>query len=264
MIVAIHQPCFLPWLGYLHRMAQADVFVLLDDVQFERANFQNRTRIRMPCGGARPAEGARVPDYESRWLTVPVLQRSQKESILEKEVDNRLEGPRHWSAIQLATLRHAYREAAFTSLYLPVLKNLLSARWQHLASLNFALLEVLRDAFGIRTPVVRSSELGAQGAKSGLILDICRKLGAGTFLGGMGGSREYLEREAFERAGVSVHWQEFRHPVYPQCGSAPFTAGLSSIDLLLNCGPQGRQLFIPEGSSARDGEQAAQQLRAAA
>ena len=74
MIAAIHQPHFLPWLGYLHRMACADVFVLLDHVQFERRNYQNRTMIRL--------------DGEPRWLTVPVLQRSQKERIIDKSVDN--------------------------------------------------------------------------------------------------------------------------------------------------------------------------------
>src|SRR5262249_11031495 len=60
MKVAIHQPCFLPWLGYLDRMARSDLFVLLDHVQFERRGYQNRTPIRM--------EG------EQRWLTVPVVQ----------------------------------------------------------------------------------------------------------------------------------------------------------------------------------------------
>jgi hypothetical protein len=108
---------------------------------------------------------------------------------------------------------------------------------------------------------VRSSELAPQGAKSELILELCRTLGAKTFLGGMGGSREYLDRDAFQRAGVGVMWQEFRHPVYPQCGSAPFIAGLSSIDLLLNCGPQGRQLFVSEPSRQPEAQQ---DLRAAA
>src|SRR3954470_13110920 len=104
MIVSIHQPCYLPWLGYLQRMAQADVFVLLDHVQFERANYQNRTRILM--------------DGAPRWLTVPVVQRSQKERIIDKEVDSRLDAAR-WGVNHHATLRHAYREAAFRREYLP-------------------------------------------------------------------------------------------------------------------------------------------------
>ena len=232
MIVSIHQPCYLPWLGYLQRMAQADLFVVLDHVQFERANYQNRTRI--------------LVDGEPRWLTVPVVQRSQKERILDKEIDNRLEGPRHWSRAHLGTLRHAYRAAPFAGTYLPALKQILDASWLHLAALDLALLEVLRDAFGIRTPLVRSSELTVSGAKSQLVLEICQALGADCFLGGMGGSRAYLDTEAFRRAGIRVQWQDFQHPVYNQCGGGGFVGGLSSIDLLLNCGPRGRHLFIDQ------------------
>jgi hypothetical protein len=131
------------------------------------------------------------------------------------------------------------------------LKEIFSARWTHLAALNQVLLDLLRDAFGIRTPVIRSSELGAQGAKSELVLEICRTLGAKTFLGGMGGSRSYLDREAFARAGVEVRWQMFQHPLYAQCGAEPFVAGLSSVDLLLNCGPQGRHLFLSQAAAQR-------------
>ena len=175
MIVTIHQPHFLPWLGYLHRMAQADLFVVLDHVQFERANYQNRTRIRMQCGA----------DCEARWLTVPLIQRSQKERIVDKEVDNRLEDAR-WGPKLYATLRQAYREAPFRDLYAPALKKLFDTPWTRLVDLNLAFLELLREAFGIRTPLVRSSELGVQGAKSELVLALCRAVKADCFLGGLG------------------------------------------------------------------------------
>jgi hypothetical protein len=242
MIVSIHQPCYLPWLGYLQRMAEADVFVLLDHVQFERANYQNRTRI--------------LVDGEPRWLTVPVIQRSQKETILEKEIDNRLQGPRHWGRVHAATLRHAYRDAPCANLYLPALREILDARWERLVDLDVAMLEVLRDAFGIRTPLVRSSKLDVRGAKSELILEICRELGADCFLGGMGGSRAYLDADAFRRAGVRVKWQDFRHPVYTQCDAGEFVPGLSAVDLLLNRGPLGRHLFI-DSAGARSAARAA-------
>ncbi len=242
MIVAIHQPCFLPWLGYLQRMARADLFVLLDHVQFERQNYQNRTRVRVRSGAA---AGSGAPDYEARWLTVPVVQRSRDERILEKDIDHSGEGRRHWAAVACTTLRHAYRDAAYADRYLPELCKLLSFRWAKLAELNEALLGFLREAFAIRTPMVRSSALGVSGAKSALVLDICRAVGARTFLGGMGGSRRYLDAGAFAEAGIGVQWQELEHPVYPQCGAAPFIPGLSSLDLLLNCGPLGRDRFIP-------------------
>lgn len=246
MIVAIHQPHFMPWLGYLHRMAQADLFVLLDHVQFERANYQNRTRIRMPAASAAGAAS------EARWLTVPVVQRSQKERIVDKEVDNRLEGPRRWGPIHYATLRQAYREAPHLARYAPELKKIFDASWSRLIDLNLALLGFLRDAFGIDTPLVRSSELGVEGAKSELILALCQAVGARCFLGGLGGTRSYLDAAAFARAGIAVRWQQFSHPVYGQRGPGPFTPGLSSVDLLFNCGPGSRDLLLKETDAQRE------------
>ena len=241
MIVTIHQPHFLPWLGYLHRMAHADLFVLLDHVQFERGNrasYQNRTRYLM--------------DGEARWLTVPVVQRSHKERILDKEIDSRRDGARWRGASLFATLRHAYREAPYRDRYAPQLKKIFDAPWERLIDLNLALLEVLRDALGIRTPLVRSSELDVSGAKSELIIDICRAVGADRFLGGLGGTRAYLDRAAFERAGIRVLWQQFQHPTYRQCGAAPFTPGLSSVDLLFNCGPQSRAMALGRCDAMRE------------
>ena len=228
MVVVIHQPHFLPWLGYLHRMAQADLFVLLDHVQFERRNYQNRTMIRL--------------DGEARWLTVPVVQRSQKERIVDKEVDNRFDNAR-WGANHFSTLRYAYREAGFFGSYAAELKALLETRFERLADLNQAALHWLRGAFGITTPLARSSELGVPGARAELIINVCKAVGADTLLAGFGGSRGYLDPAAFEREGVRIRWHEFKHPVYPQCGAAPFTPGLSAIDMLFNCGPQSARLL---------------------
>lgn len=232
MIVSIHQPLFLPWLGYLDRMSRADVFVILDHVQFERANYQNRARI--------------LVNGEAHWLTVPVVQRSQQERILEKQVDNRLEGRRSWSVRLHETLRRAYRDAPFFELFSGEIKSLFAARWKRLVDLDLATIGLLREAFDIRTPMVMSSQLGVGGAKSDLVLGICRALGASVFLGGMGGSRRYLDAEAFERAGIRVHWQQFRHPVYPQGGAQAFVPGLSALDLLFRRGPPGRERFLAE------------------
>ncbi|HUF80695.1 MAG TPA: WbqC family protein, partial [Burkholderiales bacterium] len=198
MIVAIHQPHYLPWLGYLHRMAKVDLFIVLDHVQFERRNYQNRSQILL--------EGA------GHWLTVPVVQRSQKERIIDKLVDNG--APRPWGPLHFATLRHAYRKAQHFGAYAAALREILEARWERLAELDRAMLDFLRDAFQIRTPVARSSELEVEGAKSDLILNLCRAVGADTLLGGFGGSRGYLDLEAFAREGVRIQWHDFKHPSY--------------------------------------------------
>jgi hypothetical protein len=226
--IAIHQPHLLPWLGYLHRMASVDLFVVLDHVQFERRNYQNRAAIRM--------EG------ESRWLTVPVVQRSQKERIVEKEIDNAVAwGPKHFS-----TLRHAYRDAGFFSAYATSLKGIFDRPWGRLSELTSVTMEFLRDAFAIRTPLVRSSELGVDGAKSDLILAICKTVKADALVAGFGGSRGYLQVDKFAEEGVAIEWHQFTHPEYRQCGTAPFMPGLASIDLLFNCGPASRAILLGE------------------
>jgi hypothetical protein len=219
MIVAIHQPHFLPWLGYLHRIASADLFVLLDHVQFERRNYQNRTMIRV--------------NGEARWLTVPVVQRSQKERIVDKEVDNRLDGAKGWAPANFATLRHAYGRTPFFADYAPAFERLFARR----------------EAFSIDTPLARSSKLAVEGTRGDLLLSICRAAGARTLLAGMGGSRGYLDVAAFANAGIEIVFHDWVHPQYRQCGPGEFIRGLSAIDLLFNSGPRSRAVLLGNSES---------------
>ncbi|HKU46617.1 MAG TPA: WbqC family protein [Burkholderiales bacterium] len=232
MLVAIHQPHYLPWLGYLQRMARADLFIVLDHVQFERGNYQNRSQVRV--------NGA------PHWLTVPVQQRSQKECIVEKAIDN----SRRWGLQHFETLRRAYASAGFFGLYATDLRAILDCEYQRLADLNEHTLGFLRNAFDIRTPLVKSSGLGVDGAKSELVLNLCKAVGASALLVGLGGSRHYLDRAAFAEAGIALQLQEFTHPVYRQRGTG-FDAGLSAVDLLFNCGPASRGILLGEGTELR-------------
>jgi WbqC-like protein family len=224
MIVAAHQPHYLPWLGYLDRMRQADLFVILDHVQFERRGYQNRTRV--------------LVDGQPQWLTVPVEQRSQQERIIDKQIANPpADDKKSWASKHYQTLRHAYRQAPFFADYAPQLRQILESPGDRLADLNERSLLFLREAFDIRTPMVKSSELNIQGARSDMILNVCQVVGADIYLAGLGGSRDYLDRSMFADAGIAIAWQEFDHPRYAQCGKQAFVPGLSAIDLLFNHAP---------------------------
>lgn len=230
MIVSISQPTFLPWLGYMHRMVQADLFIVLDHVQFERRNYQNRTRIRL--------------ENRERWLTVPVQQQSQQERIIDKLIANpEAEETRWWGADMIRTLRHAYRSAPHLDVYLNTVKDIIESRPERLIDLDLEMLEFLRKALSIETPMLTSSSLKVAGTRSDLILNLCLEVDADTYLAGMGGSRDYLDREAFARAGVEIAWQDFQHPRHIQCGGGDFISGLSSIDMLMNLGPESRHLL---------------------
>jgi hypothetical protein len=236
VIVSIHQPHFLPWLGYLDRMRRCDVFVLLDHVQFERQNYQNRVKIKTGHGPL--------------WLTVPVLQRSRSEAIVDKRIDNQARGRHHWSHRIYAAVEHAYRGAPHFDARGSQLRTILSQPWDRLAELDRALLDWLREELHVRTPLVRSSELAVSGSKGELVLDICRLLGASVFLGGNGASRRDLDVERFRRLGIRVEWQEFRHPRYPQHPRREtFVEGLSALDLLFNCGSESANILARAGAS---------------
>lgn len=240
MLVAAHQPHFLPWLGYLDKVRKADRFIILDHVQFERQNYQNRARILM---------SGRV-----EWLTVPVVQKSRDERILDKEIHNEAVGRLNWSRRISMTLEHAYGRAPFFREYMPELREILESPWSRLADLDLALLGWCLERFDVRTPLVRSAELEVPGRKSEMVLNACKSVGADAYLGGLGGSRSYLDVPSFESKGVRIVWQEFRPPEYRQHGVDGRTIpGLSSVDLLFNCGPESAAILrgeVPYGSRA--------------
>lgn len=235
MLIAAHQPHFLPWLGYFDRIRKADRFVLLDHVQFERQNYQNRSRILM--GG------------RTEWLTVPVVQRSRDERIIDKLVHNEADGRLPWGRKATMTLEHAYGRAPFFRRYFPALRDLLESSWTYLVDLDLALTDWCLEQLEIRTPLLRSSRLPVVGRKSELVLNLCKTVGGRAYMGGLGGSRTYLDERAFAESGIRVVWQEFSHPVYPQHGvngNGPVN-GLSVVDLLFNCGPDSAAVVRGEG-----------------
>lgn len=238
MIVAAHQPNFIPWLGYFDKMRKADLFISVDHVQMERQSYQNRVRIKTGSG--------------ERWITVPVVQDSRAERIVDKRIDNSREGRFRWSRKMFLTLKYAYQSAPYYRDYEPALADIFEARWERLSDLNKRLIGLCRGALDIRTAVVDSSSLRARGAKSEMVLNMCREVGATAYLAGHGASRTYLDLPAFERAGIRVLWQDFEHPQYRQFPArGGFIPKMSALDLIFNCGPRSPEIL--RGATAAAG-----------
>ncbi|MBA3397755.1 MAG: WbqC family protein [Deltaproteobacteria bacterium] len=225
MIVAAHQPHYLPWLGYLDKVAAADVFVVMDDLQYEDQNFQNRQRMKLNDG--------------PHWLSVPLHRGGQSERICDKRIDNTGRGSRHhWQIKTWRTLVTHYGRAPHFERYAGDLEDIYVRRWTHLLELDLHILECARNWLGITRPIVRASSLALRGAKTERILDFCQKLDAKVYLTGRGGSAGYLDTDLLTRAGVTTTWQSFRHPTYAQrYGHLGFVSHLGFLDLLLNSGP---------------------------
>lgn len=222
--VTIHQPEHLPWLGFIDKLRRCNVFVLLDSVQFEKNYFQNRNRIRTAWG--------------STWLTVPVFTKGLSDQTI-SAVGIRNDEP--WQRKTIQALSQHYRRSPYMDLYFPGLKEVIERRWDLLAELNIALIGYLAESFGISRRVLRSSELEVSGKRSELLVNICKKVGAKTYISGISGL-DYLEESLFAEARIDVAYQDFRHPEYQQCYH-PFLPQMSSVDMLFNEGPDSLRIL---------------------
>lgn len=218
MRIAIHQPQYLPWIGYFHKMASCDLFIYMDDVQYKKREFQNRNKIRTSDGFI--------------WLTVPVITKGRYfQKISEVEID-----PTNlsWQDEHLKSIKTNYSRAAHYGEYLHFFEKLYNTPWRSLMELNIETIKIVSDIIGVKTPTKFSSEYAVTSMSTQRIIDICKKAGAAEYLSGAGG-RDYLDEELFRYHGIKLLYQEFRHPVYPQVydGFLPY---MSAIDLVFNCG----------------------------
>ena len=232
MIVAIHQPQYLPWLGYFDKMDQADAFCHLDNVQFKKNEWQNRNRIRTADG--------------RQWLTVPVFHRFPQ-SIDAVEIDNR----KPWAKKHLRALAVHYGGAPFFDDHIPFFEETYSRHWRRLADLNIHIIDYLRDALGMGDKsAVRASDLSlTNDDPTGRLIDICRHFGADAYLSGQDGAR-YMDMAAFQQQGLDVMFQAYPHPAYRQRYPG-FESHLSVVDLLFNHGPDSMAV-IRNGRGGRD------------
>jgi hypothetical protein len=223
LIVAVHQPQYLPWLGYFDKMRRADVFCFLNDVQFKKNEWQNRNRIKTA--------------QNWQWVTVPV-QYHFPEKINEVHINNTVD----WRRKHLQAQATNYSRAPYFKTYMPILEDTYSKEWELISELNVHLVECLRGALNLdEKSTVLSSNLALREEPTDRLIDICRVLGADTYLAGQGGA-DYMDLQRFDENGIQVIVQEFQHPVYPQLFDG-FQSHLSILDLLFNCGPQSMDII---------------------
>jgi hypothetical protein len=220
------QPTYLPWLGYFDLIDQSTIFVFLDSVQFEKQSWQQRNRIRTAKG--------------LDWLTVPVkVTGRSRQLIRETEIVLSSLFPRK----HVRSIEYNYSKAPYFNLYWDKLHEILTSGENLLCQLNMRLVRWLAEEFGISTHFEISSELGVNGKRTNLLVDICRRLGAKTYLSPVG-SAAYLrdEHKVFEENKIQIVFQNFNHPTYHQVHE-PFVPYVSAIDLLFNQGDRALEII---------------------
>jgi hypothetical protein len=210
-------------------MRRADVFCYLNDVQYKKNEWQNRNRIKT------------AQDWQ--WLTVPVRYRFP-EKINEVQINNTTQ----WGKKHLQALKTNYSRAPYFNAYIPIFEDTFSREWELISELNIHLVECLKDVLQLQEKTtISSSELTLREDPTDRLIDICKALGADTYLAGQGGTA-YMDLARFEKNGLKVIMQEFKHPIYSQL-FGDFQSHLSIVDLLFNCGPQSMDMI----RSASDG-----------
>lgn len=218
MIVGIHQPNYIPWLGYFYKILKCDVFVFLDNAPFSKNSLQNRNRIKTPQGVV--------------WLTQPVLTKGKFGQLTS---DVFFSPKSSWRDVHLKTFNANYRKAPYFKDIFPKLEEFYHTQKQErMAEFNQTLIKWVCRELELNTTFYVASKMNVSGKSTDLLVDICLTLGADTYLSGTGG-RNYQEEKVFEQAGIQLAFTDFHFPSYRQCWNT-FIPNISVIDLLFNVG----------------------------
>lgn len=221
MKVAIHQPNFLPWLGYYDKMVRADVFVLLDNIALQKTGGNYTNRAQFLVGGA------------ARWLTVPVSRGTDARARVDQAT---IAEDGRWRRKIKTTLEQAYGRAAYFGEIMPHLREMLDTPTDLLCEFNLVGVYFLADRLRIpRAKVLRASQLDVEGASTDLLISIVKAVGGEVYLCGAG-ARGYQDDDKFRAAGIEVEYQNFHPVAYPQGRQEGFVPGLSAVDALMHCG----------------------------
>ena len=222
MTVSIHQPNFLPWLGYFHKMIHSDIFVFFDDIQYPRGkSFASRVLIKTPNG--------------NQWITIPVRGRGNLVDVNSIAIDGT-----KWVHKTIRTINFNYNKTPYFNEFYGDLENIFNKKHTMLTDLNIDLINFIKEKLFISTRFVRSSEIckGKKLSTEDKIIYILNELEATHYISGTGtGSRRYIDESKIEENGIKLIWQYFNHPNYPQL-FGEFMPNLSIIDLIFNCGKE--------------------------
>ena len=217
-VVTIHQPDFMSYLGFFHKLLHSDLYIALNDVQFVSGSraWTNRDKIKTQNG--------------EKWLTVNIHKAPRGTNINEILLNDSI----NWKNKNLNLLKQNYRDSNYFYEIFPYIENLYANSFKKLSDFNMASIRMLLGLFDIKIDIEYSSNLNTTKTKSERLVEIVTQVDATHYLSGIGAKNYHVDRP-FDDANIEVLWQDFNHPVYLQL-HGEFIPYLSSIDLLFNCG----------------------------
>ncbi|KKF99272.1 WbqC family protein [Methanosarcina mazei] len=219
MIVGIHQPNYLPYLGFIDKLSKSDVFIIYDDAQFNKGDFQHRNRIRIYHGW--------------KWLTVPVEKKHIPINQVKIKNDVKI-NDMNWQEAHIKEINDNYRKSRNYQKYEKEITQIYEQEYDMLFDINMKLIEFLIKSFDIDTEIIYSSELGFSSKSTEKLVDLVSAVEGDIYLSGPMG-QDYLDFKLFDEEGIKVMFQDFKHPTYQQQYSG-FEINMSAIDVLFNAG----------------------------
>lgn len=214
-VIAIHQPNYIPWLGYFYKISQSDCFVFLDDAQFSNEGMHNFNYIKTSNGRLR--------------LKVPVKQ-TLGDAIMNVKTRDEL----GWKQKHLDLIQNNYQNSAFFPEVFSDFRSLLLDDYESLSFLNEALIKEFCRKLGIVSEFIRSSSLNVKTKREERIIDICSRLNGDTYLSGTG-AMAYQKEENFESKGIRLKYSVYSTFEYTQLWEG-FYPNVTILDYLFNCG----------------------------
>lgn len=224
--LVVMQPTFLPWAGFFNLIAQADVFVFLDDVQLEKQSWQTRNKLLF--------------SEDADWISLPIKHSHLKQTIQE----TRITADHRWLRKTILRFDHAYKKHAHYQDALEIFNLLDKCINMNLSSLNETIILHISDRLELNPIFYRSSNLSINGDRSERLAELCKYFNANKYLSPRG-SEKYLTEDKFTaKTSTELRFQEFTPPKYEQKGSSKFISHLSIVDVIANLGWKKTSMYV--------------------
>jgi hypothetical protein len=207
-----HQPTYIPYLGLLHKVARADVFVVQDDLRYVKDEVSNRNRIQQGDGW--------------KWLTLPVHKDNSSTYATVTAADG------GWPESHRRILTGSYARAPHFNRLSDLYERNAANRNAPLSVINLATIEWMLDLFGLAPQLVIESALALPefDNPNDRLISLARRYSCDRYLSGVGG-HGYIEDARWSAAGVELEWSDFE-PVPYERGGLPWVPNLSALDAI--------------------------------
>ena len=225
MKAVIHQPQYFPYPGFFHKLSKADIFVILDNTQYDK-RFTNRNQILATKGPI--------------WMSVPINKNHKFSINREVEINNEMPWKKqHWDKIKFS-----YSSSKFFKKYKEDFENIFHEEWSFLFDLDFETMKKTIKWLDIEIKILKESDLDVEGKSTERLVNICKNIGADTYISGKGlPEKKYIDEEMFEKNGINLEYNNYKPVAYAQNFTDSFVPNLSIIDMLFNVGPDSLKLI---------------------